>query len=784
MSDAAKPVEAPASELEQARRLLSATAIRALAEDRWRRWRPWLDAPVFLAVGLFLLWLLAPGGLDRPQVPPLDSIARVTVRAAHDTRVEDRGTTDARRAAVAAAVRPLFLYDAEYYVGQIDRVHAAVKAMAGRKGDAALSAADRRAQFQAEIGRAVAPGTFELIEKLDEPLDLANAIAFFLNLGLDRPVITDRGQLPGGGAILVKDRRFGQINTQMTSGSAVDLAQLRRLMRARAADAPYGEARVVRSWIVDTAADLARETLVADPAGTEALRRQAAQAVEPVVHHVSAGEVVVRRGDRVTPEARDRLAALADAATVASGWRKGVPMAVLLGGLLLLGAMLVRGDTPHRDLGRKALLIVLAVVVAAVVLALAVFLGGRGLIEALGGDADAAGYLMPIALVPLVLVPLVVGRVGSLAGIAMATALVFRVEGDLALFAVELVGVLVATLVARRCRRRGDLIRGGAAIGLSQALAVPVVTLLSGGGFEAGVLLSMAAAAIGGGLSVALAMALLPLLELAFSETTDMRLIELAGADRPLLKHLALHSPGTYYHSLVMGNLAEAAGDAIGANALRCRVMALYHDIGKTVRPSYFAENQRGANIHDRLPPELSARIIFSHIKDGIDLAMKHRLGRPIIDAISQHQGTTLLRVFHQKALDRAKSTGASVDENEFRYPGPRPRTREAAILLLADATEAATRALKDPSPVEVAARVRKVIDEKREDGQLDDCPLTLADLKKIEAAFVRVLTLGVYHSRIEYPPLRRPIAAPTGDDRTIAHRARDAVRGLDSRAS
>jgi cyclic-di-AMP phosphodiesterase PgpH len=780
MIDAAKTAQAAPSELEQARRLLSATAIRALAEDHWARWRPWLDAPIFVALGLALLWLLAPGGLDRPQVPPADSIARITVRAAHDVKVEDRAATDALRAVAAAQIRPLFLHDAELYVGLIDRSYGAVRNMATRRGDAGLSQADRRSQFQTEIGTPVSPGTFELIEKLAEPLDLANALAFFLNFGIDRPVVADRAQLPSGG-VGIKDRRTGQVAMQAGLGATIDLGQLRRLMRARAADAPFGEARLVRSWIVDTAAELARETLVPDPAGTEAMRRQAAQAVTPTVHRLSAGEVVVRRGDRVTPEIRERLAALADAATVTPAWRKGAPMAVLLGGLLLLSAMLVRSERRGRRLGRKALYLSLAVVGASVVLALAVHVGGRGLLEALGLDADAAGYLMPIALVPLVLAPLILDRVGSLAGIAVATALVFRVDGDLALLAVQLVGVLVATLVARRCRRRGDLIRAGATIGLSQALAVPVVALLSGTAIEVGLLLSMAAAALSGGVAAALAMALLPLLETAFNETTDMRLIELAGADRPLLKHLALHSPGTYYHSLVMGNLAEAAGDAIGANALRCRVMALYHDIGKTVRPSYFAENQRGANIHDRLPPELSARIIFAHIKDGIDIARKHRLGRPIIDAITQHQGTTLLRVFYQRALERAKATGGTVDEAEFRYPGPRPVTRESAILLLADATEAATRALKDPSPAEVTERVRKVIEEKRVDGQLDDCPLTMADLKKIEAAFVRVLTLGVYHSRIEYPPMPRPV--PKQDDES-ARRPGDAVRGLEGRAS
>jgi hypothetical protein len=251
-------------------------------------------------------------------------------------------------------------------------------------------------------------------------------------------------------------------------------------------------------------------------------------------------------------------------------------------------------------------------------------------------------------------------------------------------------------------------------------------------------------------------------LELLFDETTDTRLLELASADNPLLKDLALKAPGTYYHSTMVANLAEAGAEAVGANGLMCRVMALYHDIGKLQRPAYFMENQRGTeNIHDRLAPDVSARIIFHHILDGLVMAKKAKLGRLILEGIAQHQGTTLLRVFHEKA----KAQGFNGPEDEYRYPGPRPQRREAGILLLADSIEAATRALKDPSAATVGERVRQVIEFRVGEGELDDCNLTLRDLDIIEATFTRTLTLGVFHNRIDYPPMANPGGSlPEGD--------------------
>jgi hypothetical protein len=300
--------------------------------------------------------------------------------------------------------------------------------------------------------------------------------------------------------------------------------------------------------------------------------------------------------------------------------------------------------------------------------------------------------------------------------------------------------------------RRADMLKVGAAIGLAQAAAVLLVNALTHGGlaFADG---AAAGFAFGGGVLVALiAIGLLPLFELAFGEATEFRLLELASSDQPLLRRLALVAPGTHHHSVMVGNLAEMAADAVGADSMLCRVMALYHDIGKTLRPNFFVENQRGRNIHDRLPPELSARVLLEHVTHGLDLAREHRLGRSIIAGIAEHHGTSLQRLQFERA--RIQRGAAVAEEADYHYPGPKPQSLETGILLLADAVEASTRALKEPSQQELRRRVHGVIAEKIAEGQLDECPLTIRDVARIEDAFLRVLTLGVYHTRIEYPAM------------------------------
>lgn len=775
--------EAPPSELEKARQLLSSTAILALSEDRWQRWRPWLDWPLLLVfIGVMTL-IFAPTSSDIHVVPPLDGIAQETVRAERDLLVEDRRATELRRQATIASVTPVYDYDSELYYAQSDGLFRIVEAMSARAKEGISSVAERRRAFETDLDRDVNAATFALIEGLDNHIDLAVALSYFVNIGLDRMVVADRGALAAVDEVLVRDLALGLSRPVLAASSIIDLPQLKRLMRARAGNAAYGDSRIIRTWVLQTAMALVRPNLVENKAARTERLEAALATLEPVYVRLDSGEVVIREGDRVTAAVQERIRMLNEGAGQRTIWSETLAFAALLTGLVVLGGFFFRRARQPLRLGRKACYLALSIVAATALISLAGFHAGRGLADGLGFGREWAAYLMPVALVTVLVALLVDSRTSLLAGVGLALLASYRADGDMWLVTYYVVGVLVAGVTVRHCKRRSDLLKTGLAISLCQAASVPVILVLGGVPLEPhNLTIVIAAVASGVALSIS-ALGLMPLLEYVFNETTDMRLMEMASADNPLLKELALLSPGTYFHSVVMGNLAEAAADVVGANALQSRVMALYHDIGKMRRPSYFAENQNSGNVHDRLPPELSARIIFAHIKDGVDIAVEHKLGRPVIDAITQHQGTTLLKTFYAKALERSNREGGTVNESEFRYPGPRPMSKEAAILMLADAVEASTRALKDPSPAEVRARIDSVVGERMADGQLDDCQLTLKDLAAIEEAFARVITLGVYHSRIEYPPLPRSRTDDNNDEQA-RNRNINPLRNLADRSS
>ena len=247
-----------------------------------------------------------------------------------------------------------------------------------------------------------------------------------------------------------------------------------------------------------------------------------------------------------------------------------------------------------------------------------------------------------------------------------------------------------------------------------------------------------------------IALAILPIAEFVFGYASDIRYMELGGTGHPLLRRLMLEAPGTFHHSVLVGTLAEAGAEAIHANPLLCRVAALYHDIGKLSKPEYYSENQgESGNVHDLLTPGMSRVVILSHVKEGVRMAREYRLGDRIAEIVSQHHGTSLLYCFLDKAKPMILDRRAS--EEQFRYPGPKPRTREAAIVMLADAAEAASRSLRKPSPSEIGELVTRIVNRVYLDGQLDECDMTLRDLHAVGKAFATVLP-AVSHSRVEYP--------------------------------
>ena len=336
--------------------------------------------------------------------------------------------------------------------------------------------------------------------------------------------------------------------------------------------------------------------------------------------------------------------------------------------------------------------------------------------------------------------------------------------GDFGMMLTFFMGALAGAYTVRDARMRGQAIGAGVFVSLVHlaclVLLNPDYHLFLKKGFAVQYLYPLVA---NGFICAFLVIATLKVFEFLFGVLTNYSLLELADFNQPLLKRLILEAPGTYHHSLIVSNLAEGAADAIGANALLTRVGAYYHDIGKLVKAEYFTENQMmGYNKHDDIEPTMSRLVILNHVKEGIELAQKYKLNPAIIDFIPQHHGTGLMYYFYQKAMEEAQEREA-VDESGFRYPGPKPQTRETAITLLADSAEGATRALDEPNPTNIEETVKKVINNKFIDGQLDECNLTLQEINKISSTFTRVLS-AMYHARIKYPEKKNGSTKPKGE--------------------
>lgn len=399
-------------------------------------------------------------------------------------------------------------------------------------------------------------------------------------------------------------------------------------------------------------------------------------------------------------------------------------------------------------------------------------------------DLQLAPLLVPYAFAPLVLSVLLGKNHGLYAAVFTSLWGAFLLPAiDPVFLVISLISGFVAVYLTSQVRRRGRLIRAGVYVGLvTLALAATfgqIGPILFGalGETDWAMVGWQCLAALGVGIGTAVVVSgLLPVLEAFFGLTTDISWLEMADLNHPLLKRLSLEAPGTYHHSLAVANLAEAAAEKVGANPTVCRVAAYFHDIGKLVKPEYFSENMHlGENPHDDLTPTMSALIIIAHVKEGIDLALKHKLNPALLQAIREHHGTSLVSYFYQRALHQQRDAELGgkimnlrsedmpqVSETNFRYPGPKPSSKESAILSLADSIESASRSLERPTPQKIQELVDDLIADRLHDGQLDDAPLTLAELRDIGASFKFSLQ-SMLHSRVAYPKKDRQPASASG---------------------
>lgn len=414
---------------------------------------------------------------------------------------------------------------------------------------------------------------------------------------------------------------------------------------------------------------------------------------------------------------------------------------------------------------------------------------------------DIGKLLFPYALAPLVISALLGKNQGIYAAIFVSLwgSILWSLV-DPVFLAMSLLSGFVAVFVTLQVRRRGQFIRAGFFVGMATWLLALSFGLIEIYWFSSGetnwrMVGYQSLAAVGSGLITAMLVSgALPVLEQAFRVTTAISWLELTDLNHPLLRELSLEAPGTYEHSQAVARLAEAAAERIGANASMCRTCAYFHDIGKLVKPEYFTENMRSErNPHDDLAPTMSALVLIAHVKEGVDLALKHNLNRQIIDVIQQHHGNSLVYYFYKRALQQQEEARASVKElnlreddvpevreENFRYSGPLPQTKESAIISLADAVESASRSLEKPTPQRIEQLVNDIVDSRVADHQLDDCELTFTELREVVESFCFTLK-SMLHRRIAYPKKDNVSATAIAHLNASAQREREGYRSREA---
>lgn len=757
-----------------------------------------VDGFLFFFLVSFLTIIYSPVALAPPYQPQAGEVASRDIKADREILVEDEESTLERRKQAAREAPLIFDRQSGMLAGVADRIREQLLWLDKARQDPKESSRDALlGRFSERLGVRVAPGAFDMILAASGYEELINASARWLS-NLSRFAVVSGPEVLKDmekGPYVVRSLLDKTEKAGVGRSGVTDLEEMRRKLKESAPRMLSETPKTVREgFLLRTAHAHLRPDLVLNLSETETRRTKAFEQVDPVFFRARKGEMVVREGEVVSPAAVLKISALHEESWTLTAVIRLIGLGATLALFLWLGRRFLIKTSSSFPRDRQTTYLMGAVLVVVALFSTITFSVGQGLAEFLNWDPGMVAYLAPVALGPA-LISLIVGSRFALPGGSMIIGIVLSflaslaANGGLPLFIFYIIGSLVGGFSLRSCRQRFDVVWAGFWIALFQMVMVPVVESLQGHAPSWEWFLGMGLAMAGGLLVGVMAMALIPLLESFFNVTTDSRLLELASGDHPVLKELSLRAPGTYHHSIMMGNLAEAGAESINANPLLARVMALYHDIGKLNKPHYFVENQTGENRHDHLSPSMSVKIIQSHVKKGLEMARRHKLGGPIMEAISEHQGTTLMQFFFNKAFNDAARKGEAISEEDFRYPGPKPQSPESGILMMADSVEAAARTLKSPSSAQIRALVRRLVAAKIDDGQLDECRLTLKEVNCIEEAFTRVLTLGFYHSRIAYPdankavkkekPKREQKMGSTATGETVQRSGNGAGRGV-----
>jgi cyclic-di-AMP phosphodiesterase PgpH len=754
-----------------------------LQAKRWLaalgRWRTHLLGQVTLlqllvGFGLALLITLLLVGYQFQRIPeyPLGDVAEQTIEAPHDFEVEDPEATEDKRRRILALVPAVFEHDPRV----VERVKAELRGAFARGRE--ILAAERAEQhlpsdrpLPREVLDRLIPELNQRIPEIGQARILAICLAHGFSSELENQLIRLLSEtMKPPGVIANRDDLLRYADRGIVIRNAVtdrderlsawmavrDLPTARDLLRQNEFELTAVNAEEKRqligyfdAWVRANVAFSERHTAMREA--------EALAGVDPVVVKVKKGRTLVRAGDEISAQ---NLLLLSGLKKLKQPYRLlsrffGI-LTIVSFFMIAVWQYLVIFHSRHPRIQSHylllALILIAALLVTKVFVGLADLLAETVITENLRNPVNFY-YLAPVAFGAILVMLLIDAHTAILFSLVFAV-FVGLMTGHVGMSIYTLIGNLVAVYMLDHCRERIAIIRAGLAIGLINVVAVLALHLYASAGAASWTALTLrvSAALLSGLFASMLASLLLPVLESLFDITTDIRLLELSNLNKPILRRLAVEAPGTYHHSIVVGTLAEAAAEEIGANSLLVRVGAYYHDIGKLKKPSYYVENQiYCANKHETLSPNMSSLILASHVKDGLSMAEEIGLVPKVRDLIPQHHGTRLMTYFYQKAKDAADDKHPNISEADFRYPGPKPQSREAAILMLADQVEAAARTLQEPTPGQIEGMIRRLVQSTIQDGQLDECEITLSDLEQITRSFTRVIT-GVHHHRIEYP--------------------------------
>ncbi len=612
-----------------------------------------------------------------------------------------------------------------------------------------------KADFEEKLGIAVSDEAYRILERELFVSGISLLINRIISEVLENGVVANKDILlreyEKGIILRDIDTQAEKIETNLKSFYGLD--QAKTMVRVIGQPLLKNVSYDLRNVIVEFAQRLVEPNITLNINETEARKTASASQIKPVLNKIKAGEMLLREGERVTENQLLKLNALRETQSGESVLKNSMGGAMIILTVLLITYVIftsVQKQSPL--LHNKNLFFLSCLLITFFVLARI----SSSFIETLIPNTpfsitpDAVIFGIPVAggaMIACLFMGIHLSVAYSLV-ISIFMGALFHNRFDV--FMVHFLNSVMAGYWIQQCRERKVFVKAGVKLGLLNILLVTVASVYMTDITGYTLMWAYAFTFFGGISAGIIASGLAPLIELTFGYTTDITLLELANLDRPILKRLMLEAPGTYHHSVIVGSLVEAAASTIGGNSLLAKVCGYYHDIGKINKPLYFIENQYdGQNRHNKLAPSMSSLILTSHVKEGVEIARKQKLGQTITDTIRQHHGTSLITFFYEKAKQLKGKDMVKVED--YRYPGPKPQTIEAGLVMLADVVEASSRTLENPTPARIQGHVQNQINKIFSDGQLDDCELTLKDLHNIAKSFIKILN-GIYHHRIDYP--------------------------------